>query len=113
MAPSCSFIRQFQRTALMAQPPVSYPDLALHAVPSARAVFERVTALLSEKFQVVVADVHWKSRLVEDLGVDSLDLEYFALALEAEFGVDISNREATSLLTVLDAVECVLHSYKL
>jgi len=47
------------------------------------------------------------TRLHEDLGADSLDVVEIVMSCEERFGVEIPNREATSLATVGDAVRCV------
>ena len=43
----------------------------------------------------------------EDLGADSLDVVEIVMSCEERFGVEIPNREATSLATVGDAVHCI------
>ena len=43
----------------------------------------------------------------EDLGADSLDVVEIVMSCEERFGVEIPNREATSLATVGDAVKCI------
>ena len=43
----------------------------------------------------------------EDLGADSLDVVEIVMSCEERFGVEIPNREATSLATVGDAMRCV------
>ena len=42
-----------------------------------------------------------------DLGADSLDVVEIVMSCEERFGVEIPNREATSLATVGDAVRCI------
>ena len=42
-----------------------------------------------------------------DLGADSLDVVEIVMSCEEQFGVEIPNREATSLATVGDAVRCI------
>ena len=42
-----------------------------------------------------------------DLGADSLDVVEIVMSCEERFGVEIPNREATSLATVGDAVRCM------
>ena len=42
-----------------------------------------------------------------DLGADSLDVVEIVMSCEERFGVEIPNREATSLATVGDAMRCV------
>ena len=43
----------------------------------------------------------------KDLGADSLDVVEIVMSCEERFGVEIPNREATSLATVGEAVRCV------
>lgn len=43
----------------------------------------------------------------QDLGADSLDVVEIVMSCEERFDVEIPNREATSLVTVGDAVRCV------
>lgn len=47
------------------------------------------------------------TRLHEDLGADSLDVVEIVMSCEERFGVEIPNRQATSLATVGDTVRCV------
>jgi acyl carrier protein len=43
----------------------------------------------------------------EDLGADSLDVVEIVMSCEEQFGIEIPNREATSLATVGDAMKCI------
>lgn len=72
-----------------------------HAV---RAVWDLVVS----RFDVPPQDVRLSSRLVEDLGMDPLDLTDLILALEEAFEIEISIAEAMQVATVKDAIECVL-----
>ena len=70
-------------------------------------VFVRVRDMLVFSRQVEEVAVSKCSRLVEDLGCDSMDLLEFAAECEEEFGVDIPNRELEKFATVGDAVTFV------
>ncbi|CAH3040415.1 unnamed protein product [Pocillopora meandrina] len=48
-----------------------------------------------------------KSHFVNDLGLDSLDVVEIVMALEDEFGIEISDEEAEKVFTVEDAVEFI------
>lgn len=67
------------------------------------AVYDRVKELLTDKFGVPPEDVRPEATF-EDLDLDSLDLVEFALAVEEELGVRISDDEAAELETLSDTV---------
>ena len=48
-----------------------------------------------------------KSHFVNDLGLDSLDVGEIVMALEDEFGIEVSDEEAEKIFTVEDAVEFI------
>jgi acyl carrier protein len=48
-----------------------------------------------------------QSRIIEDLGADSLDSVELIMAIEAEWGIEISVREAELLITVRDVLEYI------
>ncbi len=70
--------------------------------------FRSVRTLLCAKFEVDATVVHWGADLVADLGIERADLSYLALALEEAFDINISTHEASQIVTVRDAVNCVL-----
>jgi len=47
------------------------------------------------------------SRLIEDLGADSLDMVELIMALEAEFSIEIVDEAAKNIKTVQDVVSYV------
>ena len=69
----------------------------------ASPVFERVSALLVDKFGVPEEDITPEATF-EDLDLDSLDLVEFSLACEEELGVRIEDEEAENLATLGEAV---------
>lgn len=73
-----------------------------------RRVFDRICAILSRRFEIAPREVRLNCRFVEDLGIDAFDLPDLILALEEVFEIDISNGLAARILTVKDAVGCVL-----
>ena len=73
-----------------------------------------------EKLQMIIAEVlgkdseqiYAKARLVEDLGVDSLDFFQILIDLEETFDVRIAPEEAEEIVTVGDAVETLRRATK-
>lgn len=68
------------------------------------SVEERVQKIIVEQLGVSADEVKPEASFVEDLGADSLDLTELIMAMEEEFGVEISDDEAQKLLKVKDAV---------
>ena len=62
----------------------------------------KLRELLAEEMGVSPGFIQPESRLVEDLGMDSLDALEVAMALEEEFDVDISDDELATWETVAD-----------
>ena len=67
-------------------------------------VFEKVKAILSEQFEVNEDSINMDTRLVEDLGADSLDVVDLAEAIEDEFEIEIPDEEIENISTVGDIV---------
>ena len=54
-----------------------------------------------------VKDITEDSNIVNDLGADSLDTIELVMALEEEFGFEITDSEAEKILTVSDAIKFI------
>jgi acyl carrier protein len=63
---------------------------------------ERVDELIASQLGIDPTIVRETSRLVEDLGCDSLDMVGLLVDLEEESGLDIIDADADQWLTVLD-----------
>lgn len=69
---------------------------------------EKIIKTVAETLRVDPATVLPKSRFVDDLGADSLDLVELMMAIEATFpGCDIPDDQASKIATVADAVKYV------
>lgn len=65
---------------------------------------QRIFNLIAEQLAVPVSTISQSSRLVEDLGSDSLDLVELTMALEEHFGLELSDDQADQLITVGDVL---------
>ncbi len=70
-------------------------------------VADKVKAIIADKLGVDPAKVVDEARFVDDLGADSLDTVELVMALEEEFGVEISNEEGQEIQSVKDAVSFI------
>jgi acyl carrier protein len=65
-----------------------------------KALFARFAKCAAEVLSVDVTRVGHAARLRDDLGVDSLDLVEFVMAIEEEFGVEIAESHLDGITTV-------------
>ena len=65
---------------------------------------EKIIDLISEKLCKKKEEITPASRLVEDLGADSLDVVELIMAFEDEFGISLPDDEIAKMKTVGDIV---------
>jgi acyl carrier protein len=69
--------------------------------------FERIQAIIVDLLGVDPDQVTMDARFREDLEADSLDLVELIMAIEEEFGGEISDEQAQSITTVGEAVRYI------
>ena len=69
--------------------------------------FERIQAILVDLLGADPEQVTMDARFREDLEADSLDLVELIMAIEEEFGGEISDEQAQSITTVGEAVRYI------
>ncbi|MDD4527179.1 MAG: acyl carrier protein [Candidatus Margulisbacteria bacterium] len=67
-------------------------------------IYEKVKAVVVEQLGVSESEVTKTASFVEDLGADSLDSVELLMALEEEFGTEISDEDAEGLKSVSDTI---------
>ena len=70
-------------------------------------MLEKVKNLLASQLGIKPDRITEKSRILEDLGADSLDLVELLMTLEDEFNVTVSEEDALKLKTVADIVRII------
>jgi acyl carrier protein len=70
-------------------------------------VAERVKKIVVEHLNVDGEKVNDGASFIEDLGADSLDTVELVMAFEEEFGIEIPDDAAESIVTVGDAVKFI------
>lgn len=72
-------------------------------------VFEKLLNVFSivVNRNVDASKITMDSKIVEDLGVNSIGLVYLAVAVEEEFGIDMSNVSLESFNTVGDVIKYI------
>ena len=71
------------------------------------SVEEKVKHIIVEQLGVDEEEVKSEASVVDDLGADSLDVVELVMALEEEFGLEISDEDAEKLRTVKQAIEYI------
>ncbi|MBP1712785.1 MAG: acyl carrier protein [Deltaproteobacteria bacterium] len=69
-----------------------------------KTVERRVIEIIVEQLGVSEEEVTMEASFIEDLGADSLDLVELIMAMEEEFGIEISDEDAEKIQTVQDVV---------
>lgn len=85
--------------------------IAVHAVQQV-SVAQRVKHIVINQLGADPASVVPNARFVGDLGADSLDIVELIMAFEEEFGIRISDAEATKIQTVGEAIAYITTSLK-
>lgn len=69
----------------------------------------KLTELFKNVFEneIDLKDINENSRLIEDLGMNSIGLLYMAMAVEEEFSISFKNEDFSVLHTVGDVVAII------
>jgi len=73
----------------------------------AENIVEKVTEIIVEQLSVTADQVTPESKMLEDLGADSLDAVELVMAVEEEFGIEVPDEEAEKLISVGDIISHV------
>ena len=68
---------------------------------------ERVKKIVVDNLGVDADKVTESASFIDDLGADSLDTAELVMAFEEEFGIEIPDDAAETILTVADAVKFI------
>ena len=75
-------------------------------------MFELIKNILVEDMQVNPDDVTLEAELINDLGINSLELADLILLCEEKFGVEIKDDDIHKFITVGDVVEYLNENVK-
>ncbi|MCK5607035.1 acyl carrier protein [Candidatus Pacearchaeota archaeon] len=72
----------------------------------------KVKEIAAESLTIIFDEVTLNSRLVDDLGADSLELIDMLMNVEDEFDIEISDDVAESVVTISDLIDIVRDKYE-
>ncbi|GAX47970.1 hypothetical protein RsY01_1584 [Lactococcus reticulitermitis] len=72
-------------------------------------LFAKIKENLVTTLELDAENITLETNIVADLGADSISLMEFTLALEDEFGIEISDEDAEHILTIGQVVDYVSH----
>lgn len=70
-------------------------------------MFDKIASLLAEQLGIAQSKITKDSRIVDDLGADSLDVVELLMQLEDETGKTIPDEKVTTIKTVGELVEVI------
>lgn len=73
-----------------------------------KEIYERVRKVIAEVLSLDEEKITMDSKIVDDLGAESLDLVTMLMEFEDEFNRKIPDEDAERLMTVKDTVEYIM-----
>ncbi len=73
---------------------------------------DKIKKLLAEQLNISEDTISESSKIIDDLGADSLDVVELLMTLEDEFGVSVSDEDAVKIKTVGDIAKIIEDSKK-
>ena len=67
-------------------------------------MFETLKALLAEELQIDPSEIKMESELVNDLGINSIELADLVMQCEDKFGIEIEDDSLMNFVTIADVV---------
>ena len=75
-------------------------------------ILSKVTDMVASQLGKSENEITLESSFIEDLGADSLDLVELIMSMEDEFGLEISDEDAETIITVQDAINFITERKK-
>jgi len=73
---------------------------------------DKVKEMLANQLNIEVNKINENSKIIEDLGADSLDMIEMLMALEEEFNISVPDDQAENLKTVGDIANFIDETLK-
>ncbi len=70
-------------------------------------MFDRVVEIIANQLQLDIDMIDGASKVMDDLGADSLDVVEMLMSMEESFGITVPDEDIEDLITVNDVVDYV------
>ncbi len=70
-------------------------------------IFEKIKIILSEQFDVDEDAINYDTKMIEDLGADSLDVVDLLMTIEDEFEIEVPDEDVETVKSVGDLVDYI------
>ncbi len=70
-------------------------------------MYDKVVEIIARQLQIDTDMIDEHTKIMEDLGADSLDVVEMLMAMEDSFGITVPDEDIEELVTVSDIVEYV------
>ncbi len=74
---------------------------------SEKTMYDKVVEIIARQLQIDTDMIDEHTKIMEDLGADSLDVVEMLMAMEDSFGITVPDEDIEELVTVSDIVEYV------
>jgi acyl carrier protein len=71
------------------------------------SIEEKVVEIIMEQLDVTKEECVLEASFIDDLGADSLDIVELIMALEENFGIEITDEELRKIRTIQDAINFI------
>lgn len=79
------------------------------SIESREAIFNKVKEVIEQAMFVENKVFDLTSRIIDDLGAESMDIACIMMGLEDEFGGEVTQEEMATMVTVGDVVDYIYH----
>lgn len=70
-------------------------------------VFDKIKEILASQLDADAGEMTMETKILDDLGADSLDVVEMLMAIDDEFGIEIPDEKIEGLKTIGDVVEYI------
>lgn len=70
-------------------------------------IFEKVKEIIADQLGIDTEEIKMETKLIDDLGVDSLEIFEVVMSLEEEFEIEIPNEDVEGMKSVNEMVKYI------